>query len=99
MAIIAAALESCLQMAWLLANTTPDDGYTLLTLSGRGDKDLAEVVERLKMAEPGTERIAAAFASARGEGRAGLMPYMVGGYPDHETSLTVAAAYVIPVPT
>ena len=45
------------------------------------------------MAEPGTERIAAAFASARGEGRAALMPYMVGGFPDHEASLAVAAAY------
>ncbi|MGI8460114.1 MAG: tryptophan synthase subunit alpha [Solirubrobacterales bacterium] len=46
------------------------------------------------MAEPGSERIAAAFEAARGEGRAALMPYMVGGYPDHETSLAVAEAYV-----
>src|SRR3954447_7857728 len=41
----------------------------------------------------GGERIAAAFEAARGEGRAALMPYMVAGFPDHETSLAVAGAY------
>lgn len=42
----------------------------------------------------GTERLAAAFAAARDENRAALMPYMMAGYPDLETSLAVAAAYV-----
>jgi tryptophan synthase alpha chain len=42
----------------------------------------------------GEERIAAAFAAAQGEGRAALMPYMMAGYPDRETGLAVAAAYV-----
>lgn len=42
---------------------------------------------------PGTDRIAAAFASAKAEGRAALMPYMMAGYPDRETGLAVAAAY------
>ena len=37
--------------------------------------------------------IAAAFEAARGDGRAALMPYMMGGFPDHETSLAVADAY------
>jgi tryptophan synthase alpha chain len=46
------------------------------------------------MAEPGGERIAAAFAAARGEGRAALMPYLVGDYPDHDGSLAIAEAYV-----
>ena len=53
------ALEPSHAIAWLLKNTTPatssasrpgvsgSAGYDLLTLSGRGDKDLAEVVERL----------------------------------------------------
>jgi tryptophan synthase alpha chain len=41
----------------------------------------------------GEERIEAAFASARGEGRAALMPYMMGCFPDLETSRAVAAAY------
>jgi tryptophan synthase alpha chain len=41
----------------------------------------------------GEERIATAFAAARDEGRAALMPYMVAGFPDQETSLAVAGAY------
>jgi tryptophan synthase alpha chain len=41
----------------------------------------------------GSQRIAAAFEGARGEGRAALMPYMMAGYPDRETSSAVAAAY------
>jgi len=42
----------------------------------------------------GEERIAAAFKAAADEGRAALMPYMMAGYPDRETGLAVAAAYV-----
>jgi len=42
----------------------------------------------------GTERIGAAFEVASGEGRAALMPYMMAGYPDRESSLAIAAAYV-----
>jgi tryptophan synthase alpha chain len=42
----------------------------------------------------GTERIAAVFAAAREEGRAALMPYLMGGFPDAETSVAVAEAYV-----
>src|SRR5690606_18353909 len=41
----------------------------------------------------GVARIEAAFERARGEGRAALMPYMMAGFPDRETSLAVAAAY------
>jgi tryptophan synthase beta chain len=40
------ALEPAHAIAWLLENPG-DSGYDVLTLSGRGDKDLAEVVERL----------------------------------------------------
>ena len=39
------ALESSHAIAWLLANGG-GDGYDVLCLSGRGDKDLAEVIER-----------------------------------------------------
>jgi tryptophan synthase alpha chain len=42
----------------------------------------------------GTERIAATFADARREGRAALMPYLMGGYPDQATATAVAEAYV-----
>ena len=41
----------------------------------------------------GAARIAAAFAAARDQGRAALMPYMMGGFPDRETALAVADAY------
>jgi tryptophan synthase alpha chain len=42
----------------------------------------------------GVERIAEAFASARANGRrAALMPYMMGGYPDLETSRQIGLAY------
>ena len=35
----------------------------------------------------------------REEGRAALMPYMMGGFPDRETSSAVAAAYAEAAPT
>jgi tryptophan synthase alpha chain len=41
----------------------------------------------------GEARVARAFELARDQGRAALMPYMMGGYPDRETALAVAAAY------
>lgn len=40
----------------------------------------------------GEERIAAAFAAARSEGRAALMPYAMGCFPDREGALAVAGA-------
>ncbi len=42
----------------------------------------------------GVERIAEAFASARADGRrAALMPYLMGGFPDLETSNEIGHAY------
>ena len=38
--------------------------------------------------------IADAFAAAKSQSRAALMPYMMAGFPDHESSLAVAASYV-----
>ena len=40
----------------------------------------------------GAERIAAAFSGRKG--RAALMPYMMGGFPDLETSLAIGNGYV-----
>jgi tryptophan synthase alpha chain len=42
----------------------------------------------------GESRIRAAFAAAKDEGRAALMPYMMAGFPDRESGLAVARAYV-----
>ena len=42
----------------------------------------------------GIERIAEAFESARANGRrAALMPYLMGGYPDLDTSRRIGLAY------
>lgn len=43
--------------------------------------------------ETGSARIGAAFEAARAEGRAALMPYLMGGFPDQETATAVARAY------
>jgi tryptophan synthase alpha chain len=40
-----------------------------------------------------TTSIEAAFAAARAEGRAALMPYLMGGFPDQATATAVASAY------
>jgi tryptophan synthase alpha chain len=42
----------------------------------------------------GARRIADAFARARDDGRAALIPYVVAGYPDAETSLAIALAVI-----
>jgi tryptophan synthase alpha chain len=42
----------------------------------------------------GARRIAAAFAAAGDDGRAALIPYVVAGYPDAETSYRIALAAV-----
>jgi tryptophan synthase alpha chain len=41
----------------------------------------------------GLARVESAFAAARAEGRAALMPYLMGGFPDQETATAVATAY------
>ena len=43
------------------------------------------------MTDNGTDRIAAAFAAA--PGRAALMPYLMGGFPDLEASVAIGEAY------
>jgi tryptophan synthase alpha chain len=48
---------------------------------------------RVDAAPRGEERIRRAFELARDEGRAALMPYMMAGFPDRESSLAIAAAY------
>jgi tryptophan synthase alpha chain len=45
------------------------------------------------MTETTAVSIDAAFASARSERRAALMPYLMGGFPDQDTATAVAQAY------
>jgi tryptophan synthase alpha chain len=56
------------------------------------DTMAASTAETGTNATAGAQRIAAAFARARAENRAALIPYVVAGYPDHETSLAAALA-------
>ncbi len=42
----------------------------------------------------GAERIGAAFSAARSDGRAALMPYMMGCFPTRNAATQIAAAYV-----
>ena len=49
-------------------------------------------VETGTNATAGARRIGAAFARARAEGRAALIPYVVAGYPDADTSFQIALA-------
>jgi len=45
------ALESSHAIAWFLENGGEGDGYDVICLSGRGDKDLAEVLEWIEAEE------------------------------------------------
>jgi tryptophan synthase alpha chain len=45
------------------------------------------------MPEATSTSIEGAFDAARAEGRAALMPYLMGGFPDQETATAVAGAY------
>ena len=43
---------------------------------------------------PGARRVAEGFARARAEGRSALIPYVVAGYPDADTSFQIACAAI-----
>lgn len=43
---------------------------------------------------PGARRVHDAFAAAAADGRAALIPYVVAGYPDVDTSLAIACAVI-----
>lgn len=63
-------------------------------MSGPTDTEADRDPATMDAAEPaGAIRIEAAFAAAREAGRAALMPYMMGAFPDGETSLAIARAY------
>ena len=59
---------------------------------GSGAPLCADAVEAGTNATAGARRIAAAFAKAQADGRSALIPYVVAGYPDAETSFEIALA-------
>ena len=90
------ALESSHAIAWLLENGGGERLRRPLPLRSRrqGPRRGAGADRWLRSLRwPGRRASLAAFEAARDEGRAALMPYMMGGFPDHETSLAVADAY------
>ena len=95
--------------AWLAGRSSlaplPDDAIVLLGLSGRGDKDLAAIADRLGVRRmtataaatadiAGARRIGAAFRAAAADGRAALIPYAVAGYPDAVLSERIALGLI-----
>jgi tryptophan synthase alpha chain len=54
---------------------------------------LAGATTDRELTPTGAERISGAFAKADAEGRAALMPYMMAGFPDRESSQAIANAY------
>jgi tryptophan synthase alpha chain len=59
---------------------------------GGGPSDATVATPPGTNSTPGAHRVAAAFRRAASESRAALIPYVVAGYPDHETSFAVALA-------
>jgi tryptophan synthase alpha chain len=59
-----------------------------------GPMTLAEAAPARTNNTAGGRAIGAAFAKSRAEGRAALIPYVVAGYPDADTSLEVAVAAI-----
>jgi tryptophan synthase alpha chain len=59
---------------------------------GEGPSDATVATPPGTNSTPGAHRVAAAFRRAASESRAALIPYVVAGYPDHETSFAVALA-------
>ncbi len=71
-----------------------DHGAAVPTPTGAAAPTPQEVRQPGTSDTAGAARIAAAFAAAAAAGRAALIPYVVAGYPDHDTSLAVALAAV-----
>jgi tryptophan synthase alpha chain len=61
--------------------------------SNSGEAPASHPSSPVAEAPTGEELIVRAFQTAKDEGRAALMPYMMGCFPDHDTSLAVAGAY------
>ena len=87
------ALETAHALAWVLAQA--DGELDLVCLSGRGDKDLAEVLAGRRVSTVAATRPRAHRRRVRAHGqRAALMPYLMGGFPTLEESLRIGEACV-----
>ncbi len=84
------ALESSHAIAWVLANPDERGALDLVCLSGRGDKDLAEVA--LAAPRDVSDASRAAFEAVPPASAAALMPYLMGGFPDVDASRAIGRA-------
>ena len=84
------ALESSHAVAWVLA-APPSRARPDLPLRARRQGPRRGARGAGRGVSTGIERIAAAFAAT--DGRAALMPYLMGGFPDLEASLAIGEAY------
>ena len=86
--------SSCSASPAVATRTWPRSSASTTSSRGRAPDDRAADRHRggHERRRPGPQRIAAAFARARAEGRAALIPYVVAGYPDAETSVSIALA-------
>jgi tryptophan synthase alpha chain len=74
------------------SSVSEDGGRTRRSNSGEAPASPPPVLTA--KAATGVELIEKAFRAAKSERRAALMPYMMAGYPDKESSLAIAEAYV-----
>ena len=70
------------------------DKHLLVNLSGRGDKDIATVAERLDAEGAAMSRIDATFAALAERGRKALIPYITAGDPHADTTAEIMRAMV-----
>ena len=100
---IVPALEPAHAIAWLLENggraaasTSSPSAAAATRTSPRRPRSSTSSTRSMAdgvATGSGVARIADAFEAARAEGRAALMPYLMGGFPDQETATAVAEAY------
>ena len=77
---------------WESARMTRDIAAVATPMTPAGGAPVGAPPATGRTTTAGARRIAAAFARARADGRAALIPYVVAGYPDADTSFEIALA-------
>ena len=89
------ALECAHALAWIVREAPQLQGQTvLMNLSGRGDKDVAQMMDILGADERGRSFgvMETEFRAKRAAGRKLLVPYITGGLPGWQDAVRAAAA-------
>ena len=75
----------------LMVRRSDDSRARVVAIADR--RAARDVPARIVLRPTGEQRIAAAFAAARAEGRAALMPFLMGAFPTLHASRQIASAY------